>query len=270
MEFPSFESSLKELEKIESILDKNYPANASILNRDIGIYKIFKNLLTSLNLLKDINLKNCATQPFATLSRMIIDNYSVLYLIAKNSSIKEQRLRYYLYLIDSLEGRIKSITDFSKDVQNNSLIQDFQQSQDIVEHDERAVRNLLNRINSEKLNELVSSKIIDKRNWKFTCENKKERHNWEDLYKIARIPQKFSKIIQNHYSTYTHGLGMTILYEKRNESLIESTMLLLTTINLNIARIILDEYNIIPEKINLDSEFITIVNHQWENVEKWR
>ena len=270
MEFPSYESSLKELEKVELILDRNYPANASILNRGIGIFKIFKNILSNLNLLKDINSKKCATQPFATLSRMIIDNYSILYLISTNSSLKEQELRYYLYLIDSLEGRISSIADFSEQVQNNSLIKDFQQSEDIIEHDKRAIKNLMNRIKTEKLDEMVSSKTIDKKNWKFTIENKKDRLSWEDLYNIARIPEKFSKIIQNHYSTYTHGLGMTILYESRNESFIESTFLLLTILNLNITRILINEYNFEPKKIDLDPKFVNFVNHQWENFEKWK
>lgn len=271
MEFPTFDSSIKELEKIEYILDKNYPQNTSILNRNIGIYKIFKNIISNLRLLKDLDSKECATQPFATLSRMIIDNYSILYLISKHSDSKEQDLRYYLYLMDSLNGRINSITNFSDQVQNNSLIKDFKESKDTIEHDERAINTITKLIEKNKLDELVPKKVIEDRNWKFTTgiKSKKNRLSWIDLYNIARIPNKFSEIIQNHYSTYTHGLGMTILYESRNDTFFKSTFLLLTLLNLNIARILIDEYKLQPGKMNLDPEFLIYVKHQWENYHKW-
>lgn len=271
MEFPTFNSSIKELEKIENVLDKNYPENSSILNRNIGIYKIFKNLLSNLKLLRDLDSKDCATQPFATLSRMIIDNYSVLFLISKHSDSKEQDLRYYLYLMDSLNGRINSIRNFSDQIQNNSLIKDLKESEATIEHDKRAIKTITKLIEKNKLHKLVSDKVIKDRNWKFTkgVTNKKERLSWEDLYNLARIPKKFSKIIQNHYSTYTHGLGMTILYESRNETFFQSTFLLLSLLNLNITQILIDEYKLQPDKMDLDLEHLIFVRHQWENYEKW-
>ncbi|WP_324720376.1 hypothetical protein [Salinimicrobium sp. HB62] len=271
MEFPTYNSGIEELEKIESILDKFCPEKPNLLSRQIGIYKIFKNILSNLKFLNHINNGECATQPFATLSRMIIDNYSILYLISTYSSIKERDLRYYLYLMDSLEGRINLIEGFSKTVQNNSLIKDFQPSKHVIDHDKRAIKNLMAKIKTDQLDEIVSVRVIDKRNWKFDNDNhkQKERLSWEDLYIIARIPKRFSKIVQNHYSTYTHGLGMTILYEPRNESFVESTFLLLSLLNLNIARILIDEFNLKPDKMDIDPQFVKFVNHQWENYQKW-
>lgn len=271
MEFPTYQSGVAELEKIESILDKKCPENVTILNRQIGIYKVFKNVLSNLKFLKRINAEKCATQPFATLSRMIIDNYAVFYLISTYSSIREQELRYYLYIMDSLEGRIKSIQDLNKAVQNNSLIKNFQESKEIIRHDKRAIKNLMARINADQLDKMVSARVIDRRNWKFTNGDpkQKERLSWEELYNIARIPKRFSKLIQTHYSTYTHGLGMTILYESRNESFIESTFLLLNLLNLNLARILINEFNLQPDKMDMDPQFIGLINHQWENYQKW-
>ncbi|MDO6814054.1 hypothetical protein [Tenacibaculum soleae] len=199
---------------------------------------------------------------------MIFDNYSVFFILTSYSTKDEQLLRYYLYLMDSLDGRINSITSFSETVKNNKLIESFDESKDIVEHDKKAISQILNKISSENLDNLVSKKTIQKRNWKFTT-NSKERFSWEDLYNISKVPKRFSKIIQNHYSNYTHGLGMTILYEERNNSFIESTLMLLSIIQLNIGKIIIEELNISEEKLQMESEFYLLMNYHWNNSERW-
>ena len=172
--------------------------------------------------------------------------------------------------MDSFNERISSITNFSNQVQNNSLIKDFKESEATIEHDKRAIKTITKLIEKNKLNELVPNKVIEDRNWKFTkgITSKKNRLSWVDLYNLARIPKKFSELIQNHYSTYTHGLGMTILYESRNETFFKSTFLLLTILNLNITRILIDEYKLQPGKINLNPEILIYVKHQWENYHK--
>lgn len=266
----TFELSLIQLNKIAEFININYNIDSNVFNKKVGLYKIFKNLISSLNTLKKLNEQNSETQSFATISRMIFDNYSVFFILSSYSTKDEQLLRYFLYLIDSLEGRINSITAFAETVKNNRLIESFEESKGIIEHDKKAISQILNKIHSENLNNLVSQKTIEKCNWKFTTKpNSKERLSWEDLYNISKVPKRYSKIIQNHYSTFTHGLGMTILYEQRNKSFIESTLLLLATIQLNIAKIIITELNINEEKLEMEPEFYLLMNYNWNNSERW-
>ncbi len=266
----TFEISLIELNKIDKYVDNNFPKNSNILDIKIGIYKIFKNLVTSLNTLDKLHKQNTETQSFATISRMIFDNYSVFYILSSYSTKEEQWLRYCLYLMDSLDGRINSITEFSESTKDNNLMKSLDDSKEIIKHDEKVISRILKFIYSKKLDNIVTEKEIKKRNWKFTPKlEKKERLSWEDLYNISRIPKRFSKLIQNHYSTYVHGLGMTILYEKRNESFIESTLLLLATIQLNIAKIIITELNLDKRKLKIDSDFSVLMESQWNNSERW-
>jgi len=266
----TFDLSLIELNKIDEYIKVNYTKNSNILNKKVGIYKIFKNLVASLNTLKKLYEQNSETQSLATISRMIFDNYSVFFILSSHSTKEEQLLRYYLYLMDSLDGRINSITAFAESVKNKKLIESFKDSIDIVEHDKKAISRILNEIYSESLNNIVSKKTIEKRNWKFiTKPNSKERLSWEDLYNISKVPKRYSKIVQNHYSNYTHGLGMTILYEERNKSFIESTLLLLATVQLNIAKIIIKELNINEVKLKIDPDFYILMEYQWNNSDRW-
>lgn len=262
----TFDSCLKELEKIQRNLEKDNSDKSQLLNKKIGVFNIFKNLVSNLKILDKINKENCNTQSFATLSRMIIDNYAGFYLLTAHSDNNERQLRYYLYLMDSLQSRINSISDFSNSLKNNKLVKSFESSNDIILHDKKTITTIIQKIKSEKLDSLVSLKVIDKRNWKYIAGNsKKERYSWEELYNIAKIPKHFSKMIQNHYSAYAHGLGMTILYSERNETLIESTFLFFALIQLNLAKIIINEFNVDILKINLDNNFIAQMEFHWDN-----
>lgn len=262
----SFDSCLIELQKIEHILDRSINNKSQLLNRKIGVFNIFKNHISNLIILKKLNKENCNTQSFATLSRMIIDNYAGFYLLTAHSDENEKQLRYYLYLMDSLQSRINSISDLENSLKNNKLVESFDSSSDIIIHDKKAITTIIEKIKTEKLDSLASQKIIENKNWKYISGNSnKERYSWEELYNISKIPEHFSKMIQNHYSTYAHGLGMTILYSERNETLIKSTFLFFALIQLNLAKIIINEFEIDIIKANLDNNFIAQMEFHWDN-----
>tara|TARA_B100000949_G_scaffold213330_1_gene208124 strand:- start:703 stop:1506 length:804 start_codon:yes stop_codon:yes gene_type:complete len=262
----SFDSCLIELRKIEHLLDRSIDNKSQLLTKKIGVFNIFKNLISNLIILKKLNEENCNTQSFATLSRMIIDNYAGFYLLTAHSDENEKQFRYYLYLMDSLQTRINSISDFANSLKDNKLVKSFDSSNNIIIHDKKTIATIIEKIKKEKLDTLASPKIIENRNWKYISGNsKKERYSWEELYNIAKIPEHFSKMIQNHYSTYAHGLGMTILYSERNEALINSTFLFFALIQLNLAKIIINEFEIDVLKANLDNNFIAQMEFHWDN-----
>src|SRR5690606_18098745 len=125
-----------------------------------------------------------------------------------------QKLRYYLLMLASLEGRIKTMTEFEESL-NNLPAEVIRGNQEFKKLDENSIHIFLQKIEKENLEKIVDIKHIKKRNWKFPNSipaGNKISYNWQELYKIAKIPSNFSKAIQQHFSEFTHGLGLTILY----------------------------------------------------------
>lgn len=57
----SFDSCLIELRKIENILDRSIDNKSQLLTKKIGVFNIFKNLISNLIILKNLNNENCNT-----------------------------------------------------------------------------------------------------------------------------------------------------------------------------------------------------------------
>lgn len=222
-------------------------------------------IVKNLTFLRD-NFDTSPFTTFATLSRMIVDHYSAFFLISSFSNNNEQKLRYYLLMLASLEGRIKTMTEFEKSV-NNLPAEVIAGNQEAIKHDENTIQIFLLKIKKESLEEIVDYKHIRKRNWKFPNlipAGNKNSYNWQELYKIAKIPSNFSKAIQQHFSEFTHGLGLTILYTDNKIESKLSIVALLSIIQSLVGKIIMDEYSMELQELSLNKNFVYNCNLNWE------
>ena len=257
---------LRELEKINETLFSLYGDSNNLYNHKIGVYKIFRALTLNFRFIyetADISSK----QTVITLARTIIDHYSILSLLSCYSTRNEQSLRYYLYLMESLYERIKIINDFSSNLDNVDP-EILKGNSDSNSHDEYVINRILQIIKEQKLDLLVEESVILSYNWRFPSEypaGNKRIYNWQELYNIAKIPRHFSKAIQNHFSSFTHGLGLTILY---SEDTPEATIYVydfIAIIQTLTGKIMTSNYTKELEKLEFNEEFVSMGEEGWNN-----
>lgn len=264
----NYDFSLKELLKILSPLKELESSNLDTLDKKIGLYILIVNLCSNLDLVKHLADSGSKSQPLITLSRMIIDNYSIIFLLSSYSSKEEQKLRYYLYLLDSISVRSESIKNFYDEIKHQLTEQHRIENDSQINHDEKNIQLLISKINAENLQSITIKKNIDNFNWKFQSNIKaknKSYYNWYELYLIAKIPHHYSKTIQNHFSAFVHGLGTILLYKQKNKEMDESVLSLLMIIQFLTAQIILNEYPELTKDVVIDEEFKFNMQESWNN-----
>lgn len=259
--------SLNEFSKLVDSLKGIELANPSPIEKKTGIYYSILNLQSNLKLVLELAENNCKTQPLVTLARMIIDNYSILYLLTSFSSQEEQQLRYYLYLLDSISMRTQIIQEFMEGMKNYTPENSLTDTNNVIDRDQRAISIILNKIESENLSNITTKKNLFCHNWKFVSITPPTNsyYNWKELYNISKIPTHFSMVIQKHFSAFVHGLGTVLIYQQKNKGMEESVMSLLMIIQFLTSQIILNEYPENTKDIELDSEFLRNVNKSWND-----
>jgi hypothetical protein len=252
---------LNELQKIFQPLKTLYDNHSNLLDKRNGTYSLFKNLYLNLDFLNQTK-SIITTQALVTLSRNIIDNYSVLYLFTSYSTKEEQQLRYYLYLIDSLHNRSDIISDFSEKITTYIPPEGLASAKNSTENDSKIIDYLTFKIENENLSNLVKKEVINMRNWKFKSEfpSKNNSYNWQELSQIAKIPAHYSSAVQKQYSAYVHGLGLSILYKEANDTNVEDSVFsFLIAIQALIGQIVLKEFQDDLKDINIENEFIDLI-----------
>lgn len=255
---------LKQLRIITNSLEKKYNSN-NFFDSKIGVFHQFRSIVTNLNFLLETNHLSSFTT-FTTLARMIIDNYATFFLVTSYNSKEEQELRYALFFIDSLKSRIKTTTEFAS-AQKNIPEEIIEVNKKEIENDIKAIGRFTSNINARKLNTLVDDKIIEKSNWKFQSSMKAKNghtYSWEEMYQIAKIPKHFSSAIQNHFSQFTHGLALSILYNNGNKDSKESILGILNMIQILIGKIMIGKFNDDLKNSEIEIEFIEVCNLTWE------
>ena len=176
--------SLSEFSRLVDSLKETNKVNTSPIDKKTGIYYLILNLHSNLKLVLELAENNCKTQPLVTLGRMIIDNYSILYLLTSFSTKEEQQLRYYLYLLDSISMRSQSVQEFMEGMKNNvpeNLVTD---SNSLINHDQNAIKVILSKIENENLSKITTEKNLRTNNWKFVSiiPSENNYYNWKELY----------------------------------------------------------------------------------------
>lgn len=260
-------------DQLFNILNKlNYYESLQDLgSRKLGVFKYLKNLLLNLDVMQNLSNSDSIAS-FLTINRMIIDSYSVFYLIAFHSSIQERNIRYYMYLIDGIKTRTKTVREFeSKAFNSVKLNKDIRTL--VYEQDTKSIRLLTELIKNENTNNYVCDEIIQANNWKFINPKnfnsiKKNSYSWLELYKLAKIPEHYSISFQNYYSTFVHGLGTTLLTNTNYDKMpiICASLNLTSIIQSIIIKIILIEYKDELLSFKLDSQFEKYIDLHWD---KW-
>ena len=271
-----------ERSRIEYLLSRNeiikvmdglhvYEGIVNLNSRKVGMYKFIKKLLPSFDILYQVSSLNSIASVL-TLNRMIIDHYAVFYLLTSFSTEQERNLRYYLYLIDGIKTRSNVLRDFISKVSTNTYDKAYQNINSVLQIDSKSISDLQTYINTNNVDSYITERIIQQNNWKFVDRSsyKKVRDNsysWIQLYKLARIPEKYSNAFQKHYSSYVHGLGITLMNNSEEDHLpLVCSALSLTAIILSlIIKILLEEYSDKLNNVNLNPNFTTYMNHNWEN-----
>lgn len=209
-------------------------------------------------------------QTLITQMRMIIDNYSILYLLTSFSSSKEQQIRHYLFLLDAVISRSKIIDSFSPIVSNGFATGGTKQQSEIAkEFDKIAESDIIKLLKDEKLYSTINENIIKNRNWKFKNINdgKDNKFNWIEIYKLSRIPNRYSEMIQKYYSSFVHGLGISLMLNESEElsPLIISILDLSSIIQSMIIKILLNEFKNETKQIKLQDGTLKFIDDSWNN-----
>lgn len=195
-----------ELKKVESCLTLKYEMNFPFTLKKWGVYKIFKNLMSCFNVLVDLSETDSVVS-LITLGRLIADYYAVLYLFVDHSEKKIQKLRYFLYLLDTLEVE----QDLTKLFFSNRNVSFKKQADEKIEQQKKNIDLLMSEIEKHSLKGLVIDKIIKKRNWKFRDQKNNAKFSWAQLYRISGIPERHAEKMQKYNSQFCHGLGMQLM-----------------------------------------------------------
>lgn len=242
--------SLKsDLDKVFDCLIK-YNEVVEVDSKEVWVYAHVKKLLPCFNVFIKISELDSILS-MCTLLRMIVDNYSVLYLLTSYSTKNEQLLRYYLYLLDAVETRSKLVTN-SSETSEECKLDNFR----AIEADKIAREIIEKLIVSYDLKKIVNESIITKRNWKFKDAKSKEKFNWIQLYEIANIPPQDAATIQDYNSSFVHGLGIPLML--RDSEFINHTiytLMICNNIQFYIIKILFQEFKeetrLIRNKINI-------------------
>lgn len=263
----AFDFYFLELEKIVNYLNSTLGNDKNLFEKRIAIFHVFKSIVKNLKFLRT-NYEESPFATFASLSRMIVDHYSGFFLLSTYSNLDEQKLRFYLFMIASLEGRAKTMSEFETSVINNLPQEVILGNKKAIKHDENAAQKFIKKIEVENLSNITKEIHIKNRNWKFPSDVPAKNntfYNWQELYKIAKIPSHFAKAIQQHFSEFTHGLGLTILYTEEKLDSKMSIIAILSIIQSLIGKIISNEFSEELKDLNLNPNFIFNCNYNWEN-----
>ncbi len=258
-----------ELDKIFEKL-KNYD-QVSFEDKRVGIYKHLKKLIPCFDVIAKVAEMD-SIQSLITLTRMVVDNYSIHYLLTSFGTKEEQLLRYYLFLLDATVSRIETAKDLYANVLSPLPEETNNNARIVIQSDEKAIVEIKAIIERKGLNIGVDSVIIDTANWKFIdkspVKKNNNRYKWHELYSLSRIPEHQSRYIQNYYSSYVHGLGMSLIPNVENIDVFKA--MAYSTCNLVILLLIKTLLLEFPEEtrdVNLSKIISIVMDDCWNLVE---
>lgn len=247
-----------ELLIIEEELNINF-SESEIYQKEYGLIKLISRINNLVKNVIQIDINEQNTSLIITISRMIVDTYSVINLLLNHGSEKEQNLRYLLYLKDGCESKIKLTNDFISKTKYDAL-----SFNDILIYYDKII-NDIDKIIEEQFEGFYNKSINC--NWKFNTlfprniKNWKEwSYSWSQLHGLTNIEEIFLKIYQNNYSEHVHGTGGLIL--KNDFDVSGAAVQGLLEIIVDISNILLNKYDTIINKSRLSDQFLDILKEE--------
>jgi hypothetical protein len=257
----------KVLSNINSIANNNgfRDKRVGVFYHSLKMYYCIEDLIT-------LSENKGSVQSLVTLNRMIVDNYAVLYLLTSHSTPEEQLLRYYLYLFDALKTRSKSLSDFFESCSVLPPESIYNNVMSALEQDSKDMIQIIEMLKKDGIYDMVDPITIEKLNWKFKehfpkKKRYKNQYSWSELYQVARIPENFSKLIQNYHSQYVHGLGISLM-QKPNDDCISIVTSIFDTTNAiiwNTLTILLNTYSDIIKEDLLHENTVRVMKAFWND-----
>lgn len=174
-------------------------------NHFIKIAKLFDSFVTVITETKDYNTS-------CSIIRMIYDNWYSYALIYYCTEGEERLLRYYLYVIDSLNQRKKTMLNLLDDEQIDPAIK--QQADTTIQDCDKAKQQYTDLIHKLSLYHQHTSfidKSIVKGCWQYKelSGNKPIGYKWSELYE--HLSDKSTRAYLEYLSQYVHGLYISTL-----------------------------------------------------------
>lgn len=242
------------------------------LSRNVIIYRLIKSINELLEVLYKISdFKSIRSQ--LTIQRTIVNYYSILYLLTSYNSKEEQKLRYYLFLLDTFKSMKKNLLKIMEETPEEKIIDLKQKVGELEEGDEQAYQDVLSAINEKKLYSLVTKDIITRNNWKFKNPNEKNqiknKFSWKELAENSKIPRRFATFYQDYASEFIHGTGSSVIIEdneKNTVQTINSTMELSSVLMCLMIKIVLNEFPKRVKFVNINSMIRDKCDYLWNKI----
>lgn len=132
---------------------------------------------------------------------------------------EERYFRHYLFILDSLNTRIRQLEKDQIQFDSNSMT--FDEYRSIIEKndltlgsDRKNKEKILTRLIKNRLyNKSLENTIIADSNWKYieltNKPTRQNRHSWENLYRISFKSQMMPRFFSSYVSSFVHGLGIS-------------------------------------------------------------
>ena len=238
-----------ELDKVFSCLNCYNDVN-DVFSIKVGIFNHVKNILKSLDVLLKVSELD-SIQSLMTLHRMVVENYAVLYLFTSHSTKQEQLLRFYLFLLDAIKIRSSLLKNDASEMSDEIKMNDIS----VINADELSTSKIEKLISENKLNDLVNNNIISLYKWKFKNKENNACYTGCELYIGARIPDHDAKVLWHYYSSYVHGLGISLMLKDSTDKtpLISYSLTICSIIQSLIIKILIKEFSEETNLIQIDN-----------------
>lgn len=205
-----------------------------------------------------IALYNCAISydysSASIICRAIVDRIAILKLIFANTTELERSYRYYLYILDGMNERVKLLANeikydgnIDKDVfdsierQVNSARKN---TDDVISH----CQYFLNSHPFAVRNRSFHQAVLKRAMWKYSefgkLNSKGEpcEYKWNQLYQLLDNRKSITSMYSNYLSQFVHGLSISILPDSNNSENLESLMCIATCLQNEVIKEVRSRY----------------------------
>lgn len=171
----------------------------------IKIAKLFDSFVTVITRTKDFNTA-------CSIIRTIYDNWYAYVFVYKFTEGEERLLRYYLFVIDGINQRKKTMLNLHGDEQTDSIVKKLTDST-VQDCDNAKLKyvSLIRKLSLYPQHSEFIDKAIMEGCWQYKelLGNKPKKYQWVNLYE--HLSGKDTKAYMNYLSQYIHGLYISTL-----------------------------------------------------------
>lgn len=178
------------------------------------LHKVVHTTFTLFKIITDLHDYNSA----GTILRMIADNMTSYHIIYHEEDEEIRILRHFLFIIDGLNTRLKSLREHNLYYDGKISRKDYDELYsnvvNAISDSEEGIKLCINQIKNLSLytnNQICIDNYIKKKNWQFiSIDNPRGRYKWEDMYKLFDSNRSMAELFV-FLSQFVHGLSVSNL-----------------------------------------------------------